>query len=122
MRKMISEILKKCGLNEKDYTIKWFTRKLTDALFAELKINSSNKRLKILRSLDKLDRLGWDEVKKLLGKGRKDKSGDFTEGLNYLLNQIQKIYEVFVQKKLMPKMKIMRKALVKDITNIKKFF
>ena len=77
---MISEILEKCGLNEKDYTIKWSTRKLTDALFAELKINSSNKRLKILRSLDKLDRLGWDEVKKLLGKGRKDKSGDFTEG------------------------------------------
>ena len=29
---MISEILEKCGLNEKDYTIKWSTRKLTDVV------------------------------------------------------------------------------------------
>ena len=118
---MISEILEKCGLNEKDYTIKWSTRKITDALFAELKINSSNKRLKILRSLDKLDRLGWDEVKKLLGKGRKDKSGDFTEGAELPSNQIQKIYEVFVQKKLMPK-KNYEEGASKDITNMKNFF
>ena len=119
---MISEILEKCGLNEKDYTIKWSTRKLTDALFAELKINSSNKRLKILRSLDKLDRLGWDEVKKLLGKGRKDKSGDFTEGAELPSNQIQKIYEVFVQKKLMPKNDNYEEGASKDITNMKNFF
>ena len=119
---MISEILEKCGLNEKDYTIKWSTRKLTDALFAELKINSSNKRLKILRSLDKLDRLGWDEVKKLLGKGRKDKSGDFTEGAELPSNQIQKIYEVFVQKKLMPKNENYEEGASKDITNMKNFF
>jgi histidyl-tRNA synthetase len=99
---MISEILEKCGLDKKDYTIKWSTRKITDALFEELKISSSNKRLKILRSLDKLDRLGWDEVKKLLGKGRKDQSGDFTEGAELSSSQIQNIYEIFVKKELMP--------------------
>ena len=35
-----------------------------------------------LRALDKIDRLGWDGVIKLLGEGRKDKSGDFTKGAN----------------------------------------
>ena len=118
---MISEILEKCGLNEKDYTIKWSTRKFMDALFAELKINSSNKRLKILRSLDKLDRLGWDEVKKLLGKGRKDKSGDFTEGLNYLLIKFRK-YMKFLFKKIDAKNENYEEGASKDITNMKNFF
>ena len=34
----------------------------------------------VLRAIDKLDRLGPDGVRALLGQGRKDESGDFTEG------------------------------------------
>jgi histidyl-tRNA synthetase len=33
-----------------------------------------------MRAVDKLDRLGIDGVRMLLGKGRKDESGDFTKG------------------------------------------
>jgi histidyl-tRNA synthetase len=33
-----------------------------------------------MRAIDKLDRLGIDGVKQLLGEGRKDESGDFTKG------------------------------------------
>ena len=33
-----------------------------------------------MRALDKLDRLGGEAVSQLLGKGRKDESGDFTPG------------------------------------------
>ena len=33
-----------------------------------------------MRAIDKLDRLGIDGVRMLLGKGRKDESGDFTKG------------------------------------------
>jgi histidyl-tRNA synthetase len=33
-----------------------------------------------LRAIDKLDRLGAEEVEKLLGSGRKDESGDYTKG------------------------------------------
>ena len=40
------------------------------------------KNLTALRALDKIDRLGWEGVKQLLGEGRKDKSGDFTKGAN----------------------------------------
>ena len=42
----------------------------------------------ILRALDKIDRLGWTEVKKLLGKERKDSSGDITKGANLDEKQI----------------------------------
>ncbi len=37
-------------------------------------------KLKALRAIDKLDRLGPSAVMELLTVGRKDKSGDFTEG------------------------------------------
>ena len=42
-----------------------------------------------MRALDKINRLGWKEVQKLLGKGRKDASGDFTEGAGLDESQIK---------------------------------
>ncbi len=41
-----------------------------------------NWRLKCLRAIDKLDRLGPSGVYSLLTQGRMDKSGDFTDGAN----------------------------------------
>jgi len=88
---LISEILEKCGLNKKEYVIKISSRKITDDLFKKIKTDNNEQRLTSLRALDKLDRLGWDEVKKLLGKGRKDKSGDFTKGANLTSKNIDLI-------------------------------
>ena len=86
---LISEILEKCGLDKKDYTVKISSRKLTDKLFQKLKITSKEKISTTLRALDKIDRLGWDEAKKLLGEGRKDRSGDYTKGANLGNDQIK---------------------------------
>jgi len=86
---LISEILEKCGLDKKDYTVKISSRKFTDKLFEQLKIKSKEQISTALRALDKIDRLGWGEAKKLLGKGRKDKSGDYTKGANLNSNQIK---------------------------------
>ncbi len=77
---MMSEILKKCGLTDNDFTIKFSSRKILEGLLDRYKITMKERRLKVLRSLDKVDRLGWEAVEKLLGSGRKDESGDFTEG------------------------------------------
>ena len=86
---LISEILEKCGLVKDDYTVKISSRKFTDKLFEQLKIQSKDQTSATLRALDKIDRLGWEEVKKLLGEGRKDKSGDFTKGANLTSDQIK---------------------------------
>jgi len=88
---LISEILEKCGLSNRDYTVKVSSRKFTDKLFEKLKIKSKDQISITLRALDKIDRLGWEEAKKLLGKGRKDKSGDYTKGANLKNNQIKEI-------------------------------
>jgi histidyl-tRNA synthetase len=90
---LISEILEKCGLTKKDYTVKISSRKFTEELFEKLKIQSSEQISIALRALDKIDRLGWTEVKKLLSKGRKDKSGDFTKGANLNEKQINYLEE-----------------------------
>jgi len=90
---LISEILEKCGLTKNDYTVKISSRKFTEELFEKLKMQSSGQTSIVLRALDKIDRLGWLEVKKLLGKGRKDKSGDFTKGANLNEKQINFLEE-----------------------------
>jgi len=88
---LISEILEKCGLSKNDYSIKISSRKFTENLFEEIKVKSIDQTSIILRALDKIDRLGWEEVKKILGKGRKDKSGDFTKGAELNEKQIELI-------------------------------
>jgi len=88
---LISEILGKCGLAKEEYIIKISSRKITDNIFKKIKIDNNEQRLTTLRALDKIDRLGWDGVKQLLGEGRKDKSGDFTKGANLTLSSIEVI-------------------------------
>ncbi|MDC0418270.1 histidine--tRNA ligase [Pelagibacteraceae bacterium] len=86
---LISEILEKCGLTKEDYIVKISSRKFTKDLFDELKIKSEEQSVVTLRALDKIDRLGWEEVKKILGKGREDKSGDYTKGAELNEKQIE---------------------------------
>ena len=43
-------------------------------------VTAEGQKLAVLRAVDKLDRLGADGVRLLLGEGRKDESGDFTKG------------------------------------------
>ena len=96
---MISEILEKCGLSKSEYIIKISSRNITEALFKKIKVEDTQQKLTALRALDKIDRLGWDEVKKLLGQGRKDRSGDFTKGAN-LSSQNIEIIEKELKKKI----------------------
>ena len=65
----------------------------------KLKIKSKDQISTVLRALDKIDRLGWEEAKKLLGEGRKDKSGDYTKGANLKSDQVKIIENALKSKK-----------------------
>jgi len=106
---MVSEILEKCGLSKSDYIIKISSRKITEELFKKINVVDDNQKLTALRALDKIDRLGWDGVKQLLGEGRKDKSGDFTKGANLSSGNI-KIIEKELKNKL-PEAKDLKEIL-----------
>ena len=55
------------------------SRKITEELFKKINLVNKKQRLTTLRALDKIERLGWNAVKKLL---EEDESGVFTEGAN----------------------------------------
>jgi len=87
MCSLISDTLIKCGLEKKDFIINLSNRKLIQGLVNQLKINSANQKLTVIRAIDKLDRIDISGVEQLLKKGRKDQSGDFTKGAD--LSDIQ---------------------------------
>ena len=87
---MFADAFEAVGLARGDYVIKLNNRKILDGVLetAGIALADQARRGMILRAIDKLDRLGMDGVRALLGKGRKDESGDFTAGANLTTDQI----------------------------------
>jgi histidyl-tRNA synthetase len=80
---MAADTMEALGIERGQYVLKVNSRKTMDALLRAVGIDPAGdgeRRLIVLRAMDKLDRLGLDGVRLLLGKGRKDESGDFTKG------------------------------------------
>jgi histidyl-tRNA synthetase len=79
---LAADTLEALGIPRGQYVVKVSNRKLLDGLLEGIIAEGEDKtrRLTILRAIDKLDRLGIDGIKQLLGTGRKDESGDFTKG------------------------------------------
>ena len=80
---MAADTLERVGIRRGDYLIKVNNRKVLDGVLEAIGLGGEGKagqRLTVLRAIDKLDRLGAEGVRQLLGPGRKDESGDFTRG------------------------------------------
>ena len=81
---LAAEVMKAAGLSDGQYVVRVNNRKLLDGILETCGVPDTEagaeQRLKVLRAIDKLDRLGADGVAALLGEGRKDESGDFTGG------------------------------------------
>jgi histidyl-tRNA synthetase len=80
---MAADTLEKLGIARGDYVIKVNNRKVLDGVMEAIGLGgdaNAGRRLTVLRAIDKLDRLGVEGVRLLLGPGRKDESGDFTKG------------------------------------------
>ena len=80
---MAADTMEALGIKRGDYVIKVNNRKVLDGVMEAIGLggeDKAGKRLTVLRAIDKLDRLGPEGVRQLLGTGRKDESGDFTKG------------------------------------------
>jgi histidyl-tRNA synthetase len=80
---MAADTMEALGIPRGSYVVKVNNRKVLDGVLEEIGLAgeaNAGKRLTVLRAIDKLDRLGVDGVRQLLGAGRKDESGDFTKG------------------------------------------
>ncbi|MCK1741962.1 histidine--tRNA ligase [Bradyrhizobium sp. 139] len=77
---MAADTMEALGIARGSYVVKVNNRKVLDGVRDALGIVDDGQWLTVMRAIDKLDRLGLDGVRQLLGAGRKDESGDFTKG------------------------------------------
>jgi histidyl-tRNA synthetase len=84
---MLADTLEAVGIPRGDYIVRVNNRKVLNGVLEVAGLLDPNdpeaheaERGIVLRAIDKLDRLGPDGVRALLGAGRKDESGDFTKG------------------------------------------
>jgi len=87
---MMADVMEAVGIKRGDYVIKVNSRKVLDGVMEAAEI-PPEKRVAVLRSIDKADRLGLDGVTRLLGEGRKDESGDYTKGVGLTRVQINSL-------------------------------
>ena len=88
---MAADTFERLGIPRGDYLLKINNRKILDGVLETIGQADEERRLIILRAIDKLDRLGPDAVRALLGEGRLDESGDFTRGAGLNPDQIAKV-------------------------------
>src|ERR1700750_648109 len=77
---MAADTMEALGIARGSYVVKVNNRKVLDGVRDALGIADDAQWLTVMRAIDKLDRLGIEGVKEVLGEGRKDESGDFTKG------------------------------------------
>src|SRR5262249_49332695 len=91
---MAADTMEALGIPRGSYVVRVSNRKLLDGVLEEVELGGEKnraKRLTVLRAIDKLDRLGREGIELLLGPGRRDESGDFTEGAKLSGDQIHNV-------------------------------
>jgi histidyl-tRNA synthetase len=89
---MLADALEEVGIPRGDYVVKVNNRKVLNGVMEVAGLAGENKDAErgiVLRAIDKIDRLGPDGVRALLGEGRKDDSGDFTKGAGLSVEQAE---------------------------------
>ncbi len=80
---MLADALETVGIPRGDYVVKVNNRKVLNGVMEVAGLAGDGREAErgiVLRAIDKIDRLGPEGVRALLGEGRKDESGDFTKG------------------------------------------
>jgi histidyl-tRNA synthetase len=86
-----ADTLSALGVAPGDFVVKANNRKVLDGVLERVAASGDlppDASIHVLRAIDKLDRVGLDGVKLLLGPGRKDESGDFLRGVGLGVKQI----------------------------------
>ncbi len=93
---MLADALEAVGIERGDYVVKVNNRKVLNGVLEVAGLSGDDKEAErgiVLRAIDKIDRLGPEGVRALLGEGRKDESGDFTKGAGLAERQIEVVMQ-----------------------------
>jgi histidyl-tRNA synthetase len=100
---MMADTMEALGIKRGDYVVRVNNRKVLDGVMEAIGLGgdeNAEKRLGVLRSIDKLDKFGVEGVRLLLGDGRKDESGDYTAGCKLSEIDINRLLQVVTAKSL----------------------
>ena len=89
---MLADCLEEVGIPRGDYLVKVNNRKVLNGVMEVAGLAGDDREAErgiVLRAIDKIDRLGPEGVRALLGEGRKDESGDFTKGAGLSAEQAE---------------------------------
>jgi len=95
---MAADTMEALGIPRGAYVVKVNNRKVLDGVMESIGLGgeeNAGRRLTVLRAMDKYDRLGIEGVEQLLREGRKDESGDFTQGAKLTQGQALKVLQIF---------------------------
>jgi len=98
---MMADVMEALGIKRGAYVIRVNNRKVLDGVMEAIGLGgdeNAEKRLNVLRAIDKLDRLGVEGVRELLGEGRTDDSGDRTEGIGLSASKAEKVIGLITTK------------------------
>ncbi|TIV60504.1 MAG: histidine--tRNA ligase [Mesorhizobium sp.] len=115
MAMMMADVMEALGIKRGDYVIRVNNRKVLDGVLEAIGLggeDNAGRRLTVLRAIDKLDKLGVEGVRLLLGDGRKDESGDFTKGAGLDSQQIELVMNCVTA---VGEMNLSNRATVQDI-------
>lgn len=90
---ILSEALEAIGLDRGTYIVKVNNRKVLKGFLQSVGVQEEEQEGAILRVFDKLDKIGWEDMKLELGKGRTDSSGAEVAGLGLSDALIQNIID-----------------------------
>ncbi|MCP1198519.1 histidine--tRNA ligase [Notoacmeibacter sp. MSK16QG-6] len=100
---MMADTMEELGLKPGQYVIRVNNRKVLDGVMEAIGLGgaeNAGRRLTVLRAIDKLDRLGIEGVRQLLGEGRwdggKEGEGDFTPGAGLKSSYIGLVVDTFL--------------------------
>ncbi|MEY3368242.1 MAG: hypothetical protein RI973_1397 [Bacteroidota bacterium] len=88
---ILSDALEAIGLPASSYIIRVNNRKVLKGFLASLGIDTPELEAAVLRVIDKLDKIGWEDVRLELGPGRMDSSGAAVVGLQLDGEKVDKI-------------------------------
>ena len=87
---MLAAAMENAGIARDEFLVRVNNRKVMNGVLETANLmgeDQATQRGITMRAIDKLDRLGEDGVRALLGAGRKDESGAFTDGANLAIEQ-----------------------------------
>jgi len=87
---MLAAAMENAGIARDEFLVRVNNRKVMNGVLETANLMGEDQAIQrgiTMRAIDKLDRLGEDGVRALLGAGRKDESGAFTDGANLATEQ-----------------------------------